>query len=331
MTLGTLLIALGLATAPPMSDSLVSADSAMALLKKGGYTVMWRHGQTDRSVSDVPGENTERYQQRNLNDAGVNLAKSVGTIFRSRGIPVGDVVASPMYRTMETAQYAFSRATKSALLRTLDPSADEKALILAQPAAGSNRVLVTHHFIIERNAPGIKPGDVGEGEAAIVKSDGKSLRTIAVIKLADWARLASDAPSGAIKASTESYPMPEFKLTGVTQEMAATIHSGRGHIALSYIQAFNGGRDAMKAFFENYVVPAPGRTIEQRLESFDKLRADLGGLATITGLAIPSADEMSVKATTTNGKQITMVFKQETTAPFKATSISFQIPGHGGN
>ena len=54
MTLGTLLVALGLATAPPMPDSLVSADSAMSLLKHGGYTVMWRHGQTDRSVSSLP-------------------------------------------------------------------------------------------------------------------------------------------------------------------------------------------------------------------------------------------------------------------------------------
>ena len=328
MTLGTLLVAIGLAASPPMPDSVVSADSALALMKKGGYTMMWRHAQTDYSVSDQPGENTERYQQRNLNDVGVALARSVGTVFRTRGIPVGEVQASPMYRTMETAQYAFGKATKNPLLRTLDPSAEEKALVLAQPAAGTNRVLVTHHFIIERDAPGIKPGDIGEGEAAIVKSDGKSLKTIAVIKVADWARLVASMP--AVKPSTESYPIPEFKLTGVSPEMAAVVHSSRGHVALNYVQAYNGGRDAMKAFFENDVVASAERTTAQRLESFDKLRADLGGLATITGLEIPSAEEMSVKATTTTGKQVTIVFKQQTVAPYKATSISFQLPGHGG-
>ena len=328
MTLGTLIVVLGLATAPPMPDSLVSADSALTLLKKGGYTVMWRHAQTDYSVSDMPGENTERFQQRNLSDAGVALAKSVGAIFRARGIPVGEVVTSPMYRPMETGQYAFGRATKNALLRTLEPSAAEKALVLAVPAAGSNRVLVTHHFIIERDAPGIKPGDVAEGEAAIVKSDGKTLKTIAVIKVADWTRLAANAP--AVKASTESYPMPEFHLAGVSQEMAASLHAARGHVVLSYLQAFNGGRDAMKAFFETYGVANPNRTTEQRLESFDKLRADLGGFASITGVTIDSPEQMSVKATTTNGKEITILFKQEAQAPYRVSTISFQAPGHGG-
>ena len=325
MTLGSLLLALGLATAPAMPDSLVSADSAMALLKKGGFTIMWRHAQTDRSVSDVPGQNTERFQQRNLNDAGVTLAKSVGLVFKARGIPVGDVVSSPMYRTMETAQFAFGRASRSPLLYTLDPSAEERALLLAEPAAGTNRVIVTHHFIIERNAPGIKPGDVAEGEAAIVRSDGRTLTTIAVIKIADWKRFASDP---AVLKSAESYPAPQFALTGVSQETAAMIHSGRGHVALSYVQAFNAGRAAMKAFFEGHTVPNPSRTIDQRLEAYDTLRADLGGLATITGVELTGADELTVKATTTTGTHMTITFKQEARAPYRATSIDLRYP-HG--
>lgn len=322
MTLGTLLVALGLATAPPMPDSLVSADSAMALLKKGGYTMMWRHAQTDRSVSDIPGQNTERYQQRNLNDVGVALAKAVGVVFKSRNIPVGDVIASPMYRTMETAQYAFGKATKNPLLYTLDPSAEEKAFLLVQPAAGTNRVIVTHHFIIERNAPGIKPGDVSEGEAAIVKSDGKTLRTIAVIKVADWAKLAPDP--AAPQAAPETYPAPRFELASVSQETAAKLHTGRGHVALAYVQSFNAGRDAMKAFFENYLVPNPSRTMEQRLDSFDKIRKDVGGLETITGAEIQSDDEIRVNAMTTSKKPVVITFKQEKESPYRAVSINWQ-------
>jgi phosphohistidine phosphatase SixA len=327
MTLGTLLVSIGLAIAPPAPDSLVSADSAMALLRKGGFTIMLRHAQTDRSVSDYPGENTERYQQRNLTDVGVAQSRSIGAIFKARGIPVGDVLASPMYRTMETAQYAFGKTAPSKLLRTLDASADEKALMVAQPAPGTNRVLVTHHFIIERNAPGIKPGDVNEGEAAIVKSDGKALTTIAVVKIADWNRMSTT--SAAPKPADQTYPMPTFSLQGVSPDAAAVIHSGRGHVILSYVQAFNAGRDAMKAFFENDAVPNPERPIPARLESFDKLREDLGGLAAITGLEI-TADQIVVKATTTSGKALTMTFKQEAQAPFRATSISFQYNQHGG-
>jgi hypothetical protein len=326
MTLAGLLVAMGLATAPHPSDTLVSADSAMALLRQGGFTVMWRHAQTDRSVSDVPGQQTERYQQRNLNDLGVTTAKSVGLVFKARGIPVGEVAASPMYRTMETAQYAFGRATPNALLRTLDASADERALVLAPPPPGTNRVLVTHHFIIERNAPGVRPGMVDEGEAAIVKSDGKALKTIAIIKVADWKRLAPAAAD--IKPSNESYAAPQFALAGVSQEVGAMLHSARGHVALSYVQSFNAGRDAMKAFFQNFATENPSRTIEQRLDAFDQFRRDLGGFATITGVEVVGAEEIIVKALMTTGKQVTISFKQEAQSPYRAKSISFQ--GHGG-
>jgi len=327
MILGSILVALSLATTPP-PDSLLSADSAMALLKNGGYTMLWRHGQTDRSVSDIPGQNTERYQQRNLNDAGVALAKSVGMIFRARALPVGEVIASPMFRTMETAQYAFGRATGNPLLYTLDPSAEERALLLVVPAAGTNRIIVTHHFIIERNAPGIKPGDVGEGEAAIVKSDGKALKTIAVIKLADWARMTVDP--AATKAAPETYPAPRFELTGVSPETAAKFHSGRGHVALAYVQSFNAGRDAMKAFFETNVTANPDRTIDQRLEAFSKLRTDIGGFEVITGANITD-QELTVDAKTTTGKAVRITFKQEPEAPYRATSINVQYyAAHGG-
>jgi len=331
MMLASILVVLGMGLGPATAphDSLVSADSAISLLRHGGYTMMWRHGQTDRSVSDVPGQNTERYQQRNLSDAGVALAKSVGVIFKAYEIPVGEVVASPMYRTMETAQYAFGRATANRALYTLDPSAEERALVLAQPAAGSNRVIVTHHFVIERNAPGVKPGDVGEGEAAIVKSDGKALRTIAIIKLADWARLAGDKTVSSLEET--SHAAPQFELSGVSPELAARIHSGRGHVALSYVQSFNAGRDAMRAFFENYVVADPARTTDQRLESYDNLRKELGWLATINGVELSADDELRVKGITTKGKPVTILFRQEAQAPFRARSISVQYNAtHGG-
>ena len=56
----------------------------------------------------------------------------------------------------------------------------------------------------------------------------------------------------------------------------------------------------------------------------------LGGFGTVTGVSIDAPDAISVKASMTGGKQVTVVFKQETQAPYRVTSISFQLPGHGG-
>src|SRR5689334_2944953 len=146
MTLGTILISLGLAVAPTPHDSLVSPDSAMALLRKGGYTIMLRHAQTDRSVSDIPGENTARYQQRNMKAVGVAQAKAVAAVFKAHRISVGDVFGCPLYPTMETALYAVRNTSAGVLLRTLDPSSQERALSLVPATPGANRVLVSHHF-----------------------------------------------------------------------------------------------------------------------------------------------------------------------------------------
>ena len=55
---------------------------------------------------------------------------------------------------------AFGDPTPHAELQQLEPSAAQRDLIVALPKPGTNRVIVTHHFIIERYAPGIRPGTV---------------------------------------------------------------------------------------------------------------------------------------------------------------------------
>src|SRR5688572_20013965 len=146
------LLSLVVAATPP--DSLLSADSLIVELRKGGYTMVWRHTATDRSVQEpMAYQNLARFQQRNLSDRGVADAKTVGVLFKARGIPIGEVLSSPMFRTRETAEYAFGRVEATPLLRQLDPSPEQLRLIATEPAAGTNRVLVTHHFVIERNVP----------------------------------------------------------------------------------------------------------------------------------------------------------------------------------
>jgi hypothetical protein len=87
----------------------------------------------------------------------------------------------------------------------------------------------------------------------------------------------------------------------------------------------------MRAFFENYVVADPGRTTDQRLETYENLRKELGWLATINGVKLSADDELRVKGITTKGKPVTIIFRQEAQAPFRARSISVQYNAtHGG-
>jgi phosphohistidine phosphatase SixA len=186
-----------LVAASPL-DSLLTPDSMLVELRKGGYTILWRHTATDRTVREpMDYQNTPRFQQRNLTDRGVADAKRVGVIFKNRGIPIGEVLASPMFRTREAAEYAFGRVVATPLLRQLDPTPEQQRLIAAKPERGTNRVLVTHHFVIERNVPGITPGQLGEGEAVVVRTTrGDSLQAVGIFKMADWQRLGGQVDGG---------------------------------------------------------------------------------------------------------------------------------------
>jgi hypothetical protein len=65
-------------------------------LKAGGHTLLCRHAITDPEATD---SGPAREQQRNLNEAGRAQARRMGPSIAAAGIPVGDVRASPMWRT----------------------------------------------------------------------------------------------------------------------------------------------------------------------------------------------------------------------------------------
>ncbi|MGH7712141.1 MAG: histidine phosphatase family protein, partial [Gemmatimonadaceae bacterium] len=178
------------ATAPDTTE--LKADSLLKVLKQGGYTIMLRHARTDRSYMDDPrtAPLDDRTKQRNLSDAGVADAKAIGLVMRTAGIPVGEIVSSPMFRAKETAQIAFGEPTLSSELMSLSATPEQRALVFEPPKRGTNRVIVTHHFIIERYVPGIKLGDIGESEAAVVRTTPNGeLSLVGRFTLADWERL----------------------------------------------------------------------------------------------------------------------------------------------
>ena len=122
-------------------------------LQAGGLTLLMRH-----SLSDTAINQQELLRscatQRNLTVAGREQARAIGRAIRALRIPIGQVRASPVCRTRDTARLAFGRATLDGMLVSagiVGTEADDRrrgralrALVRRPPPAGKNTVLVTH-------------------------------------------------------------------------------------------------------------------------------------------------------------------------------------------
>jgi len=187
--LPALLLAFGMAAS---DTTLLTPDSLMVEMKKGGYVVLLRHARTDYSTMDNPNASpTDRSAQRNLSAEGIADARMIGGIFKKFGITFGEVVASPLFRTRETAEMIAGHTDTTMALRTVAVTPEQKRVITTPPAPGTNRLLVTHHFVIEQNVTRFPPGLVNEGEAVVIRPTGNGqFDTVARIRLKDWVRLA---------------------------------------------------------------------------------------------------------------------------------------------
>jgi broad specificity phosphatase PhoE len=129
--------------APPLVDEL----------RRGGMVLVFRHALTDTRV-DQQEFLRSCAVQRNLSTEGREQARAIGAAMRRLEIPVGDVRASPMCRTRDTALLAFGRASIDRRLLTLGlvgTGADDerrtqvlRELVSRPPPDDRNTVLVTH-------------------------------------------------------------------------------------------------------------------------------------------------------------------------------------------
>lgn len=285
----TLLVSAAVLLSAPPAE--LRREALMDALRGGGYTVILRHARTDRSFQEVRDYVPKtRAEQRNLNDDGIRDAALMGVVLRRYGISFAEVISSPMYRCVETAEMAYGKPTVTTMDLRIFPSTPEQAALVAKaPKAGTNRLLVTHHFVIETHVPGIKPGEIGESEAVVVKSVAGTLELVGRITLEDWRQLAN--PSGAAQSAQASpapvahavpgghppIPQPPAKNGSV-----AFPDTHAGHMAQLYIDAFNSGqRETMRRFIASSMTPNPDRPIEQRIDSYVKLFEDFGPLTLI--------------------------------------------------
>jgi hypothetical protein len=184
------------ATAPEQdARPPLTGQPLVAALRGGGYVLYLRHTSTDF------GENDERMtdyadckSQRNLTDAGRTEARTIGAAVRELQIPIGDVLASPFCRTMETGRLVFGTATASLAVRggparpdNPDRYADLRKL-LSTPVSGRKNTAIASHgnpFFGVAGAPYL-----AEGEMAVVEPQGNGkFRIVARIPKDGWAAL----------------------------------------------------------------------------------------------------------------------------------------------
>ena len=166
------LLVLGSPQRAAAEDALAGRALADAL-KAGGLVVYFRHAATDFGEND---SNMTDYadckNQRNLTDDGRKDARAIGAAIKRLDLPIGDVLASPFCRTMETATLIFGRAVATpAVLGGPAAAPPEryaplKQLLSAPPPSGVDRMVIGHGnpFKAITNDPYL-----AEGEAAVLR------------------------------------------------------------------------------------------------------------------------------------------------------------------
>ena len=166
----------------------LSGKAMLEALKGGGYVVYLRHDQTDTSRSDTdPIELNDCAKQRPLSDAGRTHARMIGLAFKSSGVLVDQVLASPICRAAETASLAFpdiAPTTPRALVYTLALPKEDLGVVAGElrkmlatpPQAGTNTVLVGHTTNL-KEAAGLWPKF--EGGAMVFRPDGQGAFVLA--------------------------------------------------------------------------------------------------------------------------------------------------------
>lgn len=184
---------------PPDFVAKPATRTLIKQLRKGGYVLYMRHGNTDTSRPDqLPSVDlNDCSTQRPLTEEGRRITASVGKAIRKARIPLGEIYSSPMCRAKESALAAFGPkfTVNMLLMYTANMSSAEKAPVLeetrellSRPVTGkANRVLVAH-------APNLmdifgyfpKP----EGTVVILKPMGdKNFKYIASIAPGQWKEL----------------------------------------------------------------------------------------------------------------------------------------------
>ena len=175
------------------SDALAQPDAELLnRLREGGYVLYLRHTSTDFSQNDSRMTSYEDCaSQRNLTDRGRDEARAIGEHVKRLKIPIGEVLASPLCRTMETARLAFGKARPTNDVRGGPARTDDSAryaplqkLLSSAIPKGQNLVISSHGNPFHAVAG---PPYLAEGEIAVVRPEGEErFSVVARLRLDEW-------------------------------------------------------------------------------------------------------------------------------------------------
>jgi phosphohistidine phosphatase SixA len=193
---------IALLAGPANSQPAPSQPEWIDALRQGGHVIVFRHGATFADQADTDPLNPANVaRQRQLNDEGRALAKSIGESMRKLGIPVGQVQTSMFQRAVDTGTllgFGDVKASPDITEGGLVVSPNEnnrraaalRKLVGVPPMAGSNVVIVSHKPNI-MDAFGKDWFDVREGEASVFRPDGNGGHALIVrVQAGEWSKLA---------------------------------------------------------------------------------------------------------------------------------------------
>jgi phosphohistidine phosphatase SixA len=186
----TFVLALFLASAGAAAQP---SASLLEQLREGGYILYLRHTSTDFSQNDSRMTSFEDCTtQRNLTDRGRDEARMLGEHVKRLKIPIGEVLASPFCRTMETARLAFGKAKPTNDVRG-GPASNDGGRYAALLHLLSSRVRQGENLVISSHGNPFRalagPPYLAEGEIAVVKPETARFSVVARLRLEDWAAL----------------------------------------------------------------------------------------------------------------------------------------------
>jgi phosphohistidine phosphatase SixA len=186
----------------PDKIDILTGNSLLSALKRGGYVLYFRHFQSDHSVWDEDpikpkqAEMTVQQirgscdQQRPLSEYGRKRARDVGKAIRNLGVPIGSVFSSPYCRVIESALLVAGRPPNATLYDLMHRGGNYTAEMmnrnirpyLAQiPAKGTNTLLVAHRPQMDS----IK--FIEEGECFVFRpTGGESFDLVGTIYDSEW-------------------------------------------------------------------------------------------------------------------------------------------------
>lgn len=182
----------------PVPGAELRGATLLRALRSGGHVIYFRHTATDFSKRDDAMKSFDDCDnQRLLSPQGRDDARRIGEAIRTLRLPAGEVIASPMCRTMDHARLTFGQAKPApqvSLRERGDGNYPGLTKLLSAPVKpGTNRWLFGHGipFRAVAGAP-----HLAEGEAVVLTPDGRGWTVVARLQVADWAALQRTQDAG---------------------------------------------------------------------------------------------------------------------------------------